>query len=293
VNDTYRQALDDYGSSQGKTVWHNAGANPLKGVIFNYYLNHITDSSNVSVTIFDKQHKAIKTFSRNAKEEGNKLDFNPGLNRLVWNMLYPPGEKIDGMILWNGGVGPVTAAPGTYTARFRLEKDSVDVPFVIKPNPQYDLTTEDYDAQVSFLLQIRDKYNEVQKAIKNIRTLRAQIEDFAARTNKPGTKEIKALADTIIKKLTIIEEALYQTKAKSGEDVLNYPIRLNDKLAGLFGVADSGENPPSAQAKETFEELAGLSDIQLAKLNKIINNDIPALNKMILDKQVPPISVKE
>jgi photosystem II stability/assembly factor-like uncharacterized protein len=293
VNDTYRQRGDDYSYTRGKIIVHNAGANPLKGVIFNYYLKHVTDSSNVSVTIFDKQNKPVKTFSRNAKEDGDKLDFNPGLNWFVWDMLYPPGEKIDGMILWNGGVGRVKAAPGTYTARFRLEKDSIDVPFVIKPNPQYDLTISDYDAQVGFLLQIRDKYNEVQKAIKNIRSLRTQIDDFATRINKPGTKEIKTLADTIRKKLTVIEEALYQTKAKSGEDVLNYPIRLNDKLAGLFGVANSGENPPSMQAKETFTELARLSDVQLAKLNKIINNDIQALNKMILDKQVPPIGVKE
>jgi len=293
VNDTYRQRGDDYESFHSKQVLHNAGANPIKGVIFNYYLNHVTDSSNVSVTIFDKQHKAIKTFSRNAKEDANKLDFSPGLNRIVWDQLYPPGEKIDGMILWNGGIGQVKAAPGTYTARFRVEKDSVDVPFVIKPNPQYDLTTADYDAQVSFLLQIRDKYNEVQKAIKNIRALRTQIGDFMERMNKPGTKEIKTVADTITKKLTVIEEALYQTKAKSGEDVLNYPIRLNDKLAGLFGVVNSGENPPSVQAKETFTELAALSDVQLAKLNKIVNIDIPALNKMILDKQVPPIGVKE
>ncbi|WP_295791767.1 hypothetical protein [Mucilaginibacter sp.] len=293
VNDSYRQRGDDYGYVRGKTVLHNAGANPIKGVVFNYYLKHVTDSSNVSVTIFDKQNKPIKTFSRKAKEEKDKLDFNPGLNRFVWDMLYPAGEKIDGMILWNGGVGQVKAAPGTYSARFRLEKDSVDVPFVIKSNPQYDLTTADYDDKVGFLLQVRDKYNEVQKAIKNIRTLRTQTGDFAARTDKPATKEIKTLADTINKKLTAIEEALYQTKAKSGQDVLNYPIRLNDKLAGLYGVANSGENPPSKQAKETFTELASLCDVQLAKLNQVINNDIPALNKMILDKKVPPISVKE
>src|SRR6185437_9119266 len=85
VNDTYRLAVDDYGNPRSKIVLHNAGANPLKGVIFNYYLNHVTDSSNVSVTIYDKQNKAIKTFSSNAKEDRDKLDFNPGLNRLVWD----------------------------------------------------------------------------------------------------------------------------------------------------------------------------------------------------------------
>lgn len=293
VNDAYRADNDGINhNSRHKVVLHNAGANPAPGVIFNYYLKNVTDSSNVSITIFDKQHKEIKTFSSNAKEEANKLDFDAGLNKFAWNMLYPPGEKVDGLILWNGGVGQVEAAPGKYTARFRLEKDSVDVPFIINPNPNYDFTEADYDAKVAFLLQIRDKFNEIQKAIKDIREVRTQIGEFTSRMNSPATKQIKTFADTITRQLTAVEESLYQTKSKSGEDMLNFPIRLNDKLAGLYGVAASGENPPSKQAKETFEVLGSQSDVQLKKLNKIMSSDIPALNKMILDQQVPPIGIK-
>ena len=293
VNDVYRADDDGVNHNRRHTVvLHNAGANPASGVIFNYYLKNVTDSSNVSVTIFDKQNRAIKTFSSKAKDEADKLDFDAGLNKFAWNMLYPPGEKVDGLILWNGGVGSVEAAPGKYMARFRLEKDSVDVPFVIRPNPNYDFTEADYDAQVAFLLQIRDKFNEIQKAIKDIRLVRTQIGDFTSRMNDPATQGIKTFADTITRRLTTVEESLYQTKSKSGEDMLNFPIRLNDKLAGLYGVAASGQNPPSKQAKETFEVLSAQTDVQLEKFNKIMSNDIPALNKMILDRQVPPIGVK-
>ena len=247
---------------------------------------------NGSVSIFDKQHKIIKTFGSKEKNENDKLDFKPGLNQFIWDMLYPPGETAKGMILWNGGIGQFKAAPGNYTARFRFEKDSVDVAFVIKGNPTYSMTETDYDAQVSFLLQIRDKFNEVQKAIKNIRALRSQINDFTDKLDEKPNKDIKTEADSINKKLTLIEEALYQTKSKSGQDVLNYPIRLNDKLAGLYGVASSGENVPSKQAKEAFAEMSAQSDIQLEKLKAIMSKDLPAFNKMILTKQVPVIGVK-
>ena len=97
---------------------------------------------------------------------------------------------------------------------------------------------------------------------------------------------------SINKKITAIEEALYQTKAKSSQDVLNFPIRLNDKLAGLYGVASSGQNPPSKQAKEAFAELGGLADVQLGKLKLIMENDVKALNKLINEKQVPVIGIK-
>ena len=92
--------------------------------------------------------------------------------------------------------------------------------------------------------------------------------------------------------MTSVEEALYQTKSKSGQDVLNFPIRINDKLAGLYGVAASGQNPPSKQAIETFAELGGQADTQLAKLKNILDKDLKAFNKMINDKQLPVISMK-
>jgi len=167
------------------------------------------------------------------------------------------------------------------------------VPFVIKPNPNYAITEADYDAQLAFLLQVRDKFNQVQNSIKDIRTVRGQITDFTSRIEGENTKEIKKMADSIQKQLTSIEEALYQTKSKSGQDVLNFPIRINDKLAGLYGVAASGQNAPSKQAREAYADLAGQADVQIDKLKKVISTDVATLNKMINEKQLPVIGIKK
>ena len=294
VNDSYRTAGSGGDTRvRRRVVVHNAGDNPPNGVVFNYFLRQASDSARFSITIFDKENKPIRTFSQKAKDAADKIDFATGMNRFAWDMLYPPGETIEGLILWNAGVGPVKAAPGKYMARFRFEKDSVDVPFVIKGNPGYERTEADYDAQVSFLLQLRDKFSEVQKAIKNIRSLRSQLTDFTGRMDTAKHKEIRAMADSIVKNITVIEEALYQTKSKSGQDVLNFPIRLNDKLAGLYNVGASGENAPSKQLKETFADLSAQSDIQLNKFKKIMKEDVPDLNKRILEAQLPVIGIKQ
>ncbi|OYW75846.1 MAG: hypothetical protein B7Z27_08615, partial [Sphingobacteriia bacterium 32-37-4] len=113
-----------------------------------------------------------------------------------------------------------------------------------------------------------------------------------ARVDAKSNKDLKQYADSINKQLTAIEEALYQTKAKSGQDVLNFPIRLNDKIAGLYGVASSGQNAPSKQVREAFADLSGQANAQLVKLQKIMDTDIKKLNKMINDKQVPVIGIK-
>ncbi len=293
VNDSYRTEGGGRRGFRGQGGGaQNMGENPVGGAVFNYYLKNATDSSKVSITVFDKQDKIIKTFSKNAKEPGDKLEFAAGLNQFAWDMNYPPAERVDGLILWNGGIGSVKAAPGKYKARFRYGKDSVDIPFVIKADPSYKMTEAEYDAQVGFLLQVRDKFSEVQKAIKNIRSIRGQINDFTAKLDTAGTKDIRKMGDSINKQMTSVEEALYQTKSKSGQDVLNFPIRINDKLAGLYGVAASGQNPPSKQAIETFAELGGQADTQLAKLKNILDKDLKAFNKMINDKQLPVISMK-
>ena len=92
--------------------------------------------------------------------------------------------------------------------------------------------------------------------------------------------------------MTKIEEALYQTKSKSGQDVLNFPIRLNNKISALYNIAASGYAPPSKQLRETFADLSGQADIQLAKLKTILDNDLKQYNKMINEKQVPVIGIK-
>jgi len=106
-------------------------------------------------------------------------------------------------------------------------------------------------------------------------------------------KEIKTLADSINKKLTAIEETLYQTKAKSSQDVLNYPIRLNDKLSGVFDVANSGNFAPSKQVREVYTDLARQVDAELAKLESIRQKEVPQLNALIRQHAIPVIGLKD
>ena len=73
-----------------------------------------------------------------------------------------------------------------------------------------------------------------------------------------------------LKSVTEIEEAIYQTKNRSGQDPLNYPIRLNDKLAGVLSNISSGDFRPTKQSYEVFQMLAKQLDAQLAKLDKLV-----------------------
>ena len=287
VNDAY--LFDGFQNPNPK----NAGMNPPNGSVINYYLKNVTDSAKLSISILDRNNKLIKTFATNAKEKDDKIDVSKGMNQFVWNMNYPPAEKVEGLILWHGNVPGPKAAPGQYMYKIKADKDSVEGNFNIKANPAYNLTAQDYEAQFNFLISVRDKFADIQKAIKNIRELRKQINDFTDRLGKDLPPAIKQQADTINKQMTSIEEALHQTKAKSGQDVLNFPIRLDDKISGLYDFASSGNSAPAKQVREAFADLASQADLQLNKLKKIMDEDLVAFNQLIREKALPLIGLKK
>ena len=130
------------------------------------------------------------------------------------------------------------------------------------------------------------------KGMKNIKDIRQQLVDISGRVGKAIPRELKEQMDTINKQLTSIEEALHQTKAKSGQDVLNYPIRLDDKIAGVYNAAAAGNTAPSRQAKEAFADLSAQTDVQLEKLKYVVDEELKKLNRLIHEVKLPVVATK-
>ena len=75
-----------------------------------------------------------------------------------------------------------------------------------------------------------------------------------------------ALADSLMKPLTVVEEEVYQVKNRSGQDPLNYPIKLNNKRAALGGIAGSAEADAFAELSarvSILKSLGGGEDLGL------------------------------
>ncbi len=267
----------------------NAGTNPDFGVVVNYFVKQLTDSAKVAIEVLDKNKKLIKSFMPDAKVD--KMDVQAGMNKFVWDMLYKPAEKIEGQILWQGAVPGPKAAPGQYFVKIKVDKDSAEQSFVLKANPTYNTSQADYEAQFEFLHAVKEKFNDIQVAQKNIADIRNQINGFKERTGSSLPSDIKAKADSIVKKITKIEEALHQTKAKSGQDVLNFPIRLDDKISGLYNFASSGPVKPAQQVVDAFAVLGKQADEQLTMLKSLIAVDLAELNNLIRTSNLPIIAI--
>jgi hypothetical protein len=253
------------------------------------------DSNSVELKISDSSGRVINSFKPKTKERDVRLPIKKGLQRFIWNMRYPDAEKFDGMIIWSrGGLTGPQAIPGEYKATLIYDKDSSTVPFVIVKDPRSSATQEDLQAQFEFVLTTRDKLTEIHKAIKLIRNIRKQINGVNERIkNWKDADEIKKSGEEINKKITAIEEALYQTKNKSGQDPLNYPVRLNDKLSSLNSSVASGDFRPTEQSYKVKNELVAKIDAELIKLKGIVGNEIPKFNKLVAEANVPAVILQK
>jgi hypothetical protein len=181
------------------------------------------------------------------------------------------------------------------------------VPFTIVKDPRSSSTQADLEAQLTFLLGIRDKLDVTHDALRRIRVVRAQVADLGKRLRAAGPDSdrehdreaggapaapagsppaadpyaaVRKAARELDGKLVAIEETLYQTKSRSVEDALNYPIRLDDKLNGVAAEASIGYYRPTAQAIAVRDQLVAAIDAQLAKLDDLLAHDLPAFNQV-------------
>ena len=122
--------------------------------------------------------------------------------------------------------------------------------------------------------------NKRSAMIKKIRNINKQLSAFQAQYK--DNKSVKSLiekAKALKKQFTEIEEALYQTKNRSGQDPLNFPIRLTNKLGHLNSLVSMGNFAPTEQDIAVKNELSQKIDTQLKAFNTLISNEIKVFNE--------------
>ena len=271
----------------------NEGMNHPNGVMIHFLLKD-TVKAIASLEILEMNGTMIKKFAtkpdKKAKDE--ELKIKPGMNRFVWNMRYANAEGFDGLIMWAGSLTGAKAAPGKYKAKLTMNGTPMETEFEIIKDPRTSGTVEDIKAQFDFSIAVRNKLSETNLAVKKIRTARDQINRvIEPMKGKEDMKDVNELSKSILDDMKKIEEALYQTKNKSGQDPLNYPVRLNNKLAALNSEVDGSDYKPTQQVKAVHKEIVEKIDFQLEQLKKVMNEKVPKFNDLIKQKQVNAVTV--
>jgi photosystem II stability/assembly factor-like uncharacterized protein len=264
-----------------------------------------SEAPKITLEILDASGKVIRKYPKKEETGGDTNDeedfFNrsagtgslpadAGLNRFVWDLRYEGATKVPQAPLWGGNTNGPEALPGNYQVRLTVLGKSYTAPLEIKTDPRLKISREDLAKQFDLLLKIRDKVTETDDTIIQIRDLREQINTYNTRLkNDPRAKVIADAGKTLDTKMTVVEESLIQTKAKSGQDVLNFPVRLNNDLVALGGVVGSADSAPTKQSYEVFDSVSHAVDEQLAKWKTIVATDVAAYNNLVKQQEVPAL----
>jgi photosystem II stability/assembly factor-like uncharacterized protein len=286
------------GGGGGPGAAAGAGENPPPGVMVHYWFRE-PPAGEVKLEIKQADGLVIKAFSSRARERADRPDADAGMNRFVWNLRYPDAHRFDGMIFWAGGTQGPRAVPGLYQATLSAGDWSETVRFELVNDPRVPVSQADLETQFAFLIRIRDRVSEANDAVTRIRSVRRAIDDVLGRITAagaaargPAADSVRAVAQAITDALTAVEEAIYQTKNRSNQDPLNYPIRLNNKIAALAGVVAGADARPTDQARAVFDELSAALQAELNRLAATLRDGIPRFNAAVAQLELPAVVVE-
>jgi hypothetical protein len=199
-----------------------------------------------------------------------------GLNTLTWDLRTESARTFPGMILWGATTAGPAVPPGRYTVRLTADGATRTKPLVVRRNPAFaDVTDVDLQAQYALAVQIRDKVTEANDAVIRIRDVKRQVAD---RLGKSQDAQLKARGDTLVSRLSAVEESIYQVRNQSGQDPLNFPIKINNRIASLLSVVTSGDGRPIGAAPSIFADLKAELKIETDRLARVLATDLSAFN---------------
>ncbi len=262
--------------------WAGGGSNQIS---FQYFLE--SDQRNeLSFDILEADGDVIKTIT--SGQEGNSLPDSVGWNNFEWDMRYADADSVPGHPMWAATKRGPVAVPGNYKAVLHTGQSSQNVEFEIKIDPRMSATRQQLQTQCDLLISIRNKVTLAHSTVNQLRRIK---EDLEAMKEQSEQRDLTTAINNVYETLSAVEANILQVNSKSRQDPLNFPIKVNNKLAALTRVVSSSYYAPTKQSYDVYSMLADELDGYVERYRKALNEDIPALNERARRANLAPIDV--
>jgi hypothetical protein len=180
--------------------------------------------------------------------------------------------------------------PGHYQVKLTVAGKAYISPLELKLDPRIKTPEADLQKQFDLAMKIRQRVNEAHDAVNQMRDLRSQLHALRARlANDLKAKPVLDAAEALDKKMAPVEDEIIQSKIKSSEDSLNYPLKLDAKYIALASIVESADTAPTQQSYDLLDTLNPLLEVQLARWKEIVGKDVAAFDDLLRKKNVPVI----
>ena len=279
------------------------GENPPNDVI-SYYLKD-KPAGKITLAFYDPAGNLIDTFN-NVDDVSWKttkgvfmpspagdtmLTDHPGINRFVWDLRFPAAPPIHDMVAYNEGRGPNGAyvVPGNYKVVLTVDGKAYQQTLTVKNDPRSPATQEDLVKQFNLANKAQNLLWQNHAVINQILDLRKQLHALQQAGGDKGIQKQLAALDA---KALSLQGDLYQYKAKTGIGLLNYPVRLSERIAYLSNEVNlMSAKVPTAQFYAQYDEYHQAMESVVNRWQALKAQDLQALNAKLQASHQPAIAI--
>ena len=254
------------------------------GVVLSWWLGE-ESAADATLEIIDATGDVVRTFAPADEGEerdrwaGPALPVEAGLNRLRWDLRTDPAVTFPGMILWGVRTMSPAVSPGTYVVRLTVDGQVAETEVEVRRNPWItDVTDEDLVAQYEFGLRIRDQVDAANSAVIAIRDVKAQLDERLEASDDAGLAEA---GERLREAASAVEADIYQVRNRSNQDPLNFPIKVNNRLANLLSMSERGDGRPGSGMLDVFEIMVERLREHLFRMQAVWEEELEEVNAVL------------
>ena len=183
---------------------------------------------------------------------------------------------------------------GTYKVSLNVNGSTQTENFTILPDPRAEVTVADMQKQYDFITEVNETVDRAHQSIKKIRAINGKLDEFIKKyKNEEATKALVERAKKMKEEFGAIEKELYQTKNRSNQDPLNFPIKLTNKLAHLNSLVSRDDFPPTDQDIAVKNELTAKINAQLKAFDALVDKEVVSFNNEFNQLKLDYLSIEE
>lgn len=221
---------------------------------------------------------------------GPAMPAEAGLNHLHWDLKTQPAATFPGMVLWGVRTMAPTVPPGRYAVRIVADGREETTEVEVRRHPWIDDATDaDLAAQYEFSRRIWERVDAANRAVIAVRRVKAQLEDRLASDEAAGDERLAEAAGALEESASAVEGEIYQVRNRSNQDPLNFPIKVNNRLANLLSMVERGDGRPNEGMHEVFDIMSSELQRHLDRLAEVWEGELATVNRELERLGLPPL----